>query len=77
MTLPLRFAGVPDNLVDQLDAFLQPQVDAGYSRNDDPATRPISVSPTGMDVAQILGPETNSAVDDTVAKLRDFFGFTG
>lgn len=77
LTLPLRFAGVPDNLVDQLDAFLQPQVDAGYSRNDDPATRPISVSPTGMDVAQILGPETNSAVDDTVAKLRDFFGFTG
>ncbi|MGB3332081.1 MAG: PE-PPE domain-containing protein [Mycobacterium sp.] len=77
LTLPLRFAGVPDDLVDQLDAFLQPQVDAGYSRNDDPATKPISVDPAGMDVVQILGPETNSAVDDTVGKLRNFFGFTG
>jgi hypothetical protein len=68
---------MPDDVVDQLDAFLQPQVDAGYSRNDDPATRPISVSPAGMDVVQVLGPETSSAVDDTVSKVRSFFGFTG
>lgn len=77
LTMPLRFLGMPDDVVDQLDAFLQPQVDAGYSRNDDPATRPISVSPAGMDVVQVLGPETSSAIDDTVGKVRSFFGFTG
>ncbi|BBZ25166.1 PE-PPE domain-containing protein [Mycolicibacter hiberniae] len=77
LTLPLRFLGMPDDVVDQLDAFLQPQIDAGYSRNDNPATRPISVSPAGMDVVEVLGPETSSAIDDTVGKLRNFFGFAG
>lgn len=78
LTLPLRFWGVPDNLVDSLDSWLQPQVDAGYSRNDDAFNRPISVDPArGMDVVQILGPETNSALEDTLGKLRNFFGAAG
>ena len=45
LTMPLRLAGVPDETTNQIDAVLQPVVDAGYSRNDNPASRPTSVDP--------------------------------
>ncbi|CAJ1506436.1 PE-PPE domain-containing protein [[Mycobacterium] kokjensenii] len=77
LTMPLRFLGVPDDVVDQLDGFLQPQVDAGYVRNDDPATKPVSVHPAGMNIVEVLGPETDSAIEDTVGKIRNLFGGFG
>ena len=33
LTMPLRQLGVPDPLVDNIDAVLRPIIDAGYSRN--------------------------------------------
>ena len=43
--MPLRLAGVPDETTNQIDAVLQPAVDAGYSRHDNAASRPTSVDP--------------------------------
>jgi len=41
LTRPLRDIGIPDNLVDKVDEFLRPIVDAGYVRHDKPGdTRP-------------------------------------
>ena len=45
LTLPLRYLGLSSGFVDQIDAVLQPQVDAGYSRYDNPLARPTSVDP--------------------------------
>ena len=45
LTMPLHYAGVPDDITAQIDAALRPMVDAGYSRNDNPATAPINVDP--------------------------------
>ena len=33
LTMPLRQAGVPDEVVDELDANLRPAIDAAYARN--------------------------------------------
>jgi hypothetical protein len=38
--LPLRYLGLSPGFVDQIDAVLQPQVDAGYSRYDNPIACP-------------------------------------
>lgn len=40
LTQPLRNLGVHEGIVDTVDKFLRPIVDAGYSRNDDPAHPP-------------------------------------
>lgn len=34
LTLPLRYLGMSDAEVDQIDSVLQPQIDAAYARND-------------------------------------------
>ena len=47
LTWPLREAGVPNDVVDQLDGALRPTVDAGYSRNDNAASRPVNIDPAG------------------------------
>lgn len=46
LTWPLRDAGVPDDVVNQLDDALRPIVAAGYSRNDDASSRPVNIDPT-------------------------------
>ena len=57
LTMPLHYAGVPDDITAQIDAALRPMVDAGYSRNDNPATAPINVDPAAPDpIATILEP---------------------
>jgi hypothetical protein len=54
--------GVDETTLHYLDAVLQPMVDAGYSRNDDPATAPITVDPVnGYDPAEVTAPSTDAS----------------
>jgi hypothetical protein len=71
LTLPLHYLGAPDDVMAQLDAVLRPLVDAGYSRNDNPATAPSSVFPTGMDPMDALDPGDRAKVDDALAQIRN------
>ncbi|MCT7658837.1 acyltransferase PE [Mycobacterium deserti] len=62
MVLPFKYLGVPKETLMRLDAVLQPYVDAGYSRNDNPLTAPISVDPVnGYDPAAVTAPATQAA----------------
>lgn len=71
LTLPLRYLGWSDGLVNQIDAILQPQVDAGYSRNDNLLDRPTSVDPVhGMDPVGSLDPATRDSIENAFAQLR-------
>jgi hypothetical protein len=57
LVLPLGYFGVPEDVLNRLDAELKPMVDAGYSRNDDPLTAPIEVDPVrGFDPVAIAAP---------------------
>jgi len=74
LTLPLRYLGWSDGLVNQIDAALQPQIDAGYSRNDDVFSRPVSVDPVnGMDPVGILGPAASDSIENFAAQVRTIF----
>jgi len=71
LTLPLRYLGWSDGLVNQIDAILQPQIDSGYSRNDNPLNRPTSVDPVhGMDPVGILDPATRDSIENGFAQIR-------
>jgi hypothetical protein len=62
LVLPFKYVGVPEATLNQLDAVLKPMVDAGYSRNDDPLTAPITVDPArGYDPAAVTAPATQAA----------------
>ena len=62
LVLPFKYLGVPTETLNQLDAILQPMVDSGYSRNDDPLTAPITVDPVnGYDPAAVTAPATQAA----------------
>ncbi len=45
LVLPFKYLGVDEGTLKKLDGVLKPIVDAGYSRNDDPLTAPITVDP--------------------------------
>ena len=77
LTLPMRYLGVPSWAVDMLDGTLQPIIDAGYSRNDDPATRPVTITPAGMDPIASLDPGTRASIEKTFADVRNLFGVLG
>ena len=71
LTLPLRLAGVDDATIAALDAMLRPMIDAGYSRNDNPFTRPVAVDPVrGLPAIT----DTSSVVE---ANLDGFLGGVG
>lgn len=73
LTLPLRYLGVSNGFVDQIDSVLQPMVDAGYSRYDNPLARPTSVDPVhGMDPIGSLDPATRDTIEGTFATVRGF-----
>lgn len=75
LTLPLRYLGLSEGFVDQIDSVLQPMVDAGYSRYDDPVARPVSVDPVhGMDPVAILDPATRNSIEGAFATARDIIG---
>lgn len=62
LVLPFKYLGVDEATLNRLDAVLQPLVDAGYSRSDDPATAPITVDPVnGYDPAEVTAPATQAA----------------
>jgi hypothetical protein len=62
LVLPFKYLGVPKETLIDLDKVLQPYVDAGYSRNDDPATAPVTVDPVnGYDPAAVTAPATQAA----------------
>ena len=73
LVLPFKYLGVPKETLIELDAVLQPFVDVGYSRNDDPATAPITVDPVnGYDPAEVTAPATEAAFggdSDPVSQL--------
>jgi hypothetical protein len=71
LTIPLRYLGVPDGFVDQIDSVLQPMADAGYVRNDNPVTKPVSVDPVhGMDPVALLDPATRDSFIRTFSTIR-------
>jgi hypothetical protein len=73
LVLPFKYLGVPEDTLNRLDGVLKPMVDAGYSRNDDPLTAPISVDPVnGYDPAEVTAPATQAAFgggSDPVSQL--------
>jgi diacyltrehalose acyltransferase len=55
------YLGVPEDTLNRLDGVLKPMVDAGYSRNDNPLTAPITVDPVnGYDPAAVTAPATQA-----------------
>lgn len=71
LTLPLRYLGWSDALVDQLDAVLQPQIDAAYAHNDNPFDKPISVDPVnGMDPIASIDAGTRDGILNIFAQIR-------
>jgi hypothetical protein len=57
LVMPLAYIGIPEDTLNKLDAVLTPRVNAGYSRNDDPATAPVQVDPVhGFDPAAVTAP---------------------
>lgn len=78
LTLPLRYLGLSPTFVDQIDAVLQPQIDSGYSRYDNPFQRPVSVDPVhGMDPIAVLDPETRDSIEGAFGMVRDIIGPIG
>ena len=62
LVLPFKYIGVDEGTLTKLDGVLKPMVDAGYSRNDDPLTAPITVDPVhGYDPAAVTAPATQAA----------------
>ena len=74
LTMPLRNLGLPPEQIDQLDRALQPMVDAGYSRNDNPAIAPRTVDPAVEDPIVVL--ESVAPLDDIKPQdvVRDVTG---
>ena len=73
LTTALRYLGMSDGFVDQIDSVLQPMVDAGYSYNDDPANRPVGVDPVhGMDPLALVDGGTRGGIEDAFATVRSF-----
>jgi hypothetical protein len=61
LVLPFKYLGVPEDVLNKLDAELKPMVDAGYSRNDDPLTAPVEVDAVrGFDPAAVTAPATQA-----------------
>jgi diacyltrehalose acyltransferase len=57
LVMPLKYIGIPEDTLNKLDGILIPRVNAGYSRNDDPATAPVQVDPVhGFDPAEVTAP---------------------
>jgi hypothetical protein len=57
MVLAFKYLGYQEDTLNKLDAILMPRVNAGYSRNDDPATAPVQVDPVhGFDPLKVTEP---------------------
>jgi hypothetical protein len=72
LVIPLGYLGVPEDVLNRLDAELSPGVNAGYSRNDDPLTAPVQVDPVrGFDPIAVTAPTNQVALGgaDPVSQL--------
>lgn len=64
LTTPLRYLGLDEQMIDQIDLVLKPIVEAGYSRNDNPGAAPVAVDPVvGADPIQLLGTAVPAVAD--------------
>lgn len=62
IVMGFKYLGVDETTLNKLDSVLLPMVDAGYSRNNDPATAPITVDPVnGYDPAEVTAPSTDAS----------------
>jgi hypothetical protein len=83
LVIPFKYAGIDEDTLNQMDAILKPMVDSGYSRNDNPATAPITVDPiNGYDPAAVTAPATQATFGDQVgtdplSQLLALFGSPG
>lgn len=73
LVMPFKYLGIDKGTLMKLDKVLQPYVDAGYKRNDDPLNAPITVDPVnGYDPAEVTAPATQAAFgggSDPVSQL--------
>ena len=61
LTLGFKYLGYDEGTLNQIDAILKPRIDAAYSRNDDPATAPITVDPVhGFDPVAVTAPANDA-----------------
>lgn len=61
LVMPLAYIGIDEGTLNRLDEILLPRVNAGYSRNDNPATAPVQVdSVNGFDPAAVTAPATQA-----------------
>lgn len=81
IVMGFKYLGVDEATLNKLDAVLLPMVDAGYSRNNDPATAPITVDPVnGYDPAEVTAPSTDASFGgsggtDPVSQLLSGFQY--
>jgi hypothetical protein len=62
LVLPFKYLGVDEDTLNKLDGVLKPYVDAGYTRNDNPLTAPITVDPVrGYDPAVVTAGASEAA----------------
>ncbi|MCV7067231.1 acyltransferase PE [Mycolicibacterium houstonense] len=75
LVLPFKYLGYDKDTLNRLDAVLLPMVDAGYSRNDDPATAPVTVDPVnGFDPLEVTAPANEATFGgggDPMSELVD------
>jgi diacyltrehalose acyltransferase len=71
LTLPFRYLGVPADVMDQVDGALQPIIDAGYSRNDNPSSAPITVEAGGLDPLDAFDAKTRADIEGFLQQLRN------
>jgi hypothetical protein len=80
LTLPLHFladhlgVSIDRKALAELDAALKPIVDAGYSRNDNPASAPTTVDPVRglapLDTLDTIDPATNADLNRFLDQAR-------
>jgi diacyltrehalose acyltransferase len=81
LVMGFKYLGVDETTLNKLDNVLLPMVDAGYSRNNDPATAPITVDPAhGYDPAEVTAPSTDASFGgkggtDPVSQLLSGFDY--
>jgi hypothetical protein len=77
LVMPLTYIGIPEDTLNKLDAILEPRVNAGYARNDDPSTAPIQVDPVhGFDPLAITTPanEATFGGGDPISQMLNSVG---
>jgi hypothetical protein len=77
LVMGLTYLGIDEDTLNKLDAILIPRVNAGYSRNDDPATAPLQVDPVhGFDPLAITEPanEATFGTGDPLSQLLNSVG---